>query len=318
MCIALLSSAHPSYKLILIDNRDEYLNRPTAAAAWWSPTHPDVLGGRDLQRSEQGTWLGVTRSGKIAVLTNFRENSPPPASLISRGKIIKDFLIDTSPQSTEQYVDSLIKDGAISTVGGFSLVCGQIGEKLAIVSNRSVQDQALPWIMGDAVMTVGLSNAAFTDRGWKKVSKGETAMLSSIQASLAAREDEDRLIHRLLDLLSIDTLPRRPDKEGDLATYITELRNTIFVPPVGLKETPVRSYEIAAANTNEAAQVISDKIDKTTQLGGGGIYGTQKQSILLVDHDWRARFFERTLFDSNSERVPLGAGDVDISFCIQR
>ncbi|PHH69946.1 hypothetical protein CDD83_5554 [Cordyceps sp. RAO-2017] len=65
MCIALFTTAHPGYALILINNRDEYILRPTSRPSWWR--HPasgeSVLSSRDLLRAERGTWLGITRAG---------------------------------------------------------------------------------------------------------------------------------------------------------------------------------------------------------------------------------------------------------------
>lgn len=61
MCLILFAyNIHPSYRLILAANRDEFYDRPTAAADFWK-SHPDVLAGRDLK--EKGTWLGITTGG---------------------------------------------------------------------------------------------------------------------------------------------------------------------------------------------------------------------------------------------------------------
>jgi len=56
MCIVIVTTEHPSYRLILLNNRDEFLHRPTARATWWEPPNAHVLGGRDMHRSEHGTW----------------------------------------------------------------------------------------------------------------------------------------------------------------------------------------------------------------------------------------------------------------------
>ena len=56
-------------KLLLVANRDEFYARPTAALHWWEDA--DILAGRDLQAG--GTWLGVSRSGRLAALTNHRD-----------------------------------------------------------------------------------------------------------------------------------------------------------------------------------------------------------------------------------------------------
>ncbi len=57
-----------------VANRDEFYERPTAPADFWDDA-PGLLAGRDLR--EGGTWFGITRRGKLAALTNYRD----PASL---------------------------------------------------------------------------------------------------------------------------------------------------------------------------------------------------------------------------------------------
>ena len=78
MCLILFAHrAHPDYPLVVAANRDEWFRRPTAPAAFW-PDAPEVFAGRDLE--QQGTWLGVTRNGRFAALTNYRDpvSQPPP------------------------------------------------------------------------------------------------------------------------------------------------------------------------------------------------------------------------------------------------
>ena len=71
MCLILFAhKVHPSYPLVLAANRDEKYVRATAAAAFWND-HPQIYGGRDLEKG--GTWLGITREGRIAAVTNFRD-----------------------------------------------------------------------------------------------------------------------------------------------------------------------------------------------------------------------------------------------------
>ncbi|MAH55261.1 MAG: hypothetical protein CL531_03275 [Aestuariibacter sp.] len=70
MCIIFAAvQQHPDYPLIIAANRDEFYARPTAPSSFWH-THPDMLAGKDL--SAGGTWMGVTRNGHIAALTNIR------------------------------------------------------------------------------------------------------------------------------------------------------------------------------------------------------------------------------------------------------
>jgi uncharacterized protein with NRDE domain len=314
MCIALISTAHPAYQLILIDNRDEYLNRPTAPAAWWPDPNTHVLGGRDLLRPVQGTWLGVTTDGRIAVLTNFREKGVQYEGATSRGVIIRAFLTDNSFSSTDEFVKNVVASGAGRDAGGFSLVCGKIGEPLAVMSNRAKSEDDIPWIAAKPGETVGLSNAAFGDRSWHKVARGETLMHKALADSIHAEESEDQLVQRLLDLLSTDTLPRGANGAG-LETYINELRNSIFVPPIGRKDlSGLPADKVASAREEEKVQVLENGLDNKLPLGVSGLYGTQKQSIILVSRSGKVRFLERTLHDNDANPIPLGGGDREFIF----
>ncbi|KAK9323492.1 NRDE protein-domain-containing protein [Lipomyces orientalis] len=127
MCILLLSTSHPKYPLILLSNRDEYLNRPTAPADFWQAPNDDVLGPRDLAREDHGSWIGITRTGRLAILLNYRETrTDDTISPLSRGILVKNFLTSRCP-STQQWIKTAIENagpGGLSSVGGFSMVCG--------------------------------------------------------------------------------------------------------------------------------------------------------------------------------------------------
>jgi uncharacterized protein with NRDE domain len=71
MCLVLLVwRVHSLYPCLVAANRDEFHARPTARAGWWQD-RPQILAGRDLEAG--GTWLGLTRTGRFAALTNFRD-----------------------------------------------------------------------------------------------------------------------------------------------------------------------------------------------------------------------------------------------------
>jgi uncharacterized protein with NRDE domain len=90
MCLIVFAyDVHPSYKLVLAANRDEFYDRPAAPADFWKD-HPNLLAGRDLK--EKGTWLGITRQGKFAAITNYRDPASFMFNAQSRGKLVKDFL----------------------------------------------------------------------------------------------------------------------------------------------------------------------------------------------------------------------------------
>ena len=90
MClVALAWRRHPRWPLALIANRDELHARPTAAAGI-DPAAEDVYGGRDLVQG--GGWLQLSRSGRLAAVTNVRNGTAPEAAPRSRGWLVRDFV----------------------------------------------------------------------------------------------------------------------------------------------------------------------------------------------------------------------------------
>ena len=88
MCLAVVAlNAHPRLPLVIAANRDEFHSRDAAPAHWWKE---GVLAGRDLAGG--GTWFGVTRKGRWALVTNFREGVPRDPSAPSRGQLVTDAL----------------------------------------------------------------------------------------------------------------------------------------------------------------------------------------------------------------------------------
>lgn len=265
--------------------------------------------------------MGVTKQGKVAVLTNYREDKACQAiGQYSRGRIVNGWLTShpDEHQSTHSFVQSMVASEDAKKVGGFSLVCGHINEPLAIVSNRSSDMDQITWVAGEKNQTRGLSNTTFDDRTWPKILDGEKLMGSAIDAHVAAQEDEDALIERLLQVLCTDTLPRLPKEEANIDTYIQHLRKSVFVPIIGTKDDINReAEEIAAARVEDEA----NKPATNGSLGpdyNSGPYGTQKQTVLLATHDGRVRYFERTLYDSNVHAVPTGEGDRSFEFQIEQ
>ncbi|MCP4655059.1 MAG: NRDE family protein, partial [bacterium] len=121
MCLILLAyDVHPRYRLIVAANRDEYYDRPTAPLSWWQD-HPEVLAGRDLRSG--GTWMGVTRGGRFAAVTNYREPGGRDPDALSRGRLVLGFL--TSNVDAPDYLASLRTEE--DAYNGFSLVAGDAG-----------------------------------------------------------------------------------------------------------------------------------------------------------------------------------------------
>ncbi len=187
MCLILFAwKVRASMPLIVAANRDEWHQRPAAAATWW-PKQPDLLAGRDLQAG--GTWLGVTRTGKFAAITNFREpsrlvvNAPNPPS---RGQIVVDYL--RGEQTPQQYLEQLSRQHG--NYNGFNLLVGDVESLLYYSSVDNKIEVVPPGIHG-------LSNRAL-NTSWPKVEIGKSALGAAIEPEVA----ESAIPARLLEILS--------------------------------------------------------------------------------------------------------------------
>ncbi|MCC7484805.1 MAG: NRDE family protein [Burkholderiales bacterium] len=159
MCLILLAwQAHPDYPLVFAGNRDEAYDRPSEAADFWRED-ARVLGGRDLRAG--GTWLGVTREGRIAAVTNFRERPRVPGAPRSRGEIAARYLLGSA--APRPYLEVIAREAA--RYGPFSVIAGD-RDSLWYYSNR---DEAVQRV---APGVHGLSNSLL-DTPWPKVISGK-------------------------------------------------------------------------------------------------------------------------------------------------
>jgi uncharacterized protein with NRDE domain len=181
MCLVLVVwRAHPLYPCLVAANRDEFHARPTARAEWW-PEHPQVLAGRDLEAG--GTWLGLTRTGRFAALTNYRDPQQRRRQAPSRGELVTGML--ESGASVAEYLTYLREVGA--NYNGFNLIFSD-GERLGIYESVPGSGREL----GPGIY--GLSNHLL-DTPWPKVQNAK----SRLQAALASLTDTAPLLALLRD-----------------------------------------------------------------------------------------------------------------------
>ncbi len=180
MCLIVFCwHAHPEYRLVLAANRDEYHARPARDAHWW-PDLQHVLAGRDLQAG--GSWLAVSRKGRFATVTNYREMQRSTGRLRSRGEIVSKFIgSDASPRD---FVSSI--DGA--KYAGYSLLAAD-RRQMVYWSNRGQE----PSVLDPGVY--GLSNADL-DEAWPKVLRSRDTLKRLIDDGTA---DETSLMRLLAD-----------------------------------------------------------------------------------------------------------------------
>jgi len=162
MCLILIAyRASAQFELVVAANRDEFYARPTRIAEFW-PDHPELLAGKDMEMD--GTWLGITRHGRFAAVTNYRETPPDPLPPRSRGELTTGFLLGSMP--AEQYLEELMP--VADQYRGFNLLVGDT-QSLHYFCNRDHAAQKL------APGIYGLSNHEL-DCTWPKVVEARATM----------------------------------------------------------------------------------------------------------------------------------------------
>ena len=170
MCLIVFSyENHSRYRLVLAANRDEYYDRPTVAAGFW-PARTDILAGRDLVK--MGTWFGITKSGRFAAITNYRDPASHKKNASSRGELVADFLHTGLPPN--RYMDEITKKSHL--YNGFNLLAGDCNS-LCYYSNR-----------GSGVAKIspglyGLSNHLL-DTPWPKVTRARDTLKLCLKKDL--------------------------------------------------------------------------------------------------------------------------------------
>lgn len=141
MCLIVLAwRARPSTPLIVAANRDEFHARPASPAAFWGDA-PAILGGRDLEAG--GTWMGVSRTGRFAAVTNYRGGTEPRAAE-SRGALVTRFL--SNPIASKDFLFEVQKRKV--DYSGFNLLVSD-GAELWWYSNRDSAPRGLaPGVYG--------------------------------------------------------------------------------------------------------------------------------------------------------------------------
>ncbi len=175
MCIILLAHhAHREYPLVIAANRDEAYARPAAPAAFWAD-HPEILAGRVLELA--GTWRGLSRNGRVAAVTNFREGNKIARAPRSRGALVSDYLTGTEPAAA--YLERVKRE--TRQYNGFILLAGDL-DGFFWYSNRGPDPQRI------APGVHGLSNHLL-NTPWPKIRRSRQvvqALLHAPEAELAA------------------------------------------------------------------------------------------------------------------------------------
>lgn len=206
------------YDLVLIANRDEFLNRPSESAHFWKES-PQVLAGRDVQAG--GTWMGVSRDGRFALLTNFRDPSRIRKDAKSRGLLVSDFL--KSNISARDYLESVQKHAG--DYNDFNLLAGSADGIFNFSSMNGTKNGAIQEV-GPGLY--GMSNHLF-ETPWPKVVRARNGLTSALKET-----DELVLKERLFGVLS-DPTPAPDEQLPETGVGIEKERalSSIFITMPG-------------------------------------------------------------------------------------
>lgn len=242
MCLILLAhDTHPDYALVFAANRDEFYGRPTAGADFWDEA-PHVLAGRDLKSG--GTWMGVTRGGHWAAVTNVRDDKPHRPEAPSRGHLVATYLKEES--DPRAYLDALkVKADAYN---GFNLLVGTSGNAWCFSNRTGTVERVDPGVHG-------ISNAHLNDP-WPKVERGRSGLRSILSEEQSVSPDP------LLALLD-DRQPAPDDQLPD--TGVGQERERMLSPPfIEGSEYGTRSSTVFLLDRSGHVTFVEQSFDRGT------------------------------------------------------
>lgn len=177
MCLIVFAwQVIPQTPLVAAGNRDEFYDRPAAPAGWWQD-HPHIYAGRDLKGG--GTWMGITRDGRFAAITNIRAPSEFKTGAPTRGRLVADYL--AGEMSAAEYIEHIAPHA--DAYNGFNLLVGD-QHSLVWFSNKPGDDDRNGKPLSPGIY--GISNAGL-DSSWPKVVRTK-AQFASLLCQCAPEE----------------------------------------------------------------------------------------------------------------------------------
>jgi uncharacterized protein with NRDE domain len=214
MCLILFAyKVHPKYNLIVAANRDEFYQRPTAPVHFWEDDS-GILAGRDLEK--MGTWMGVTKSGRFAALTNYRNPMEVTEGKLSRGELVTNALLYKG--DIKGYMESLVKNN--DWYPGYNLLAGD-GDELYYYSN-----------MGKELKTItpgiyGVSNHLLNTE-WPKVQAGKEGL-----AAILNTNQKDYVEPLLTLLQKADQAPDEQLPQTGVSLELERMLSAMFIKSEG-------------------------------------------------------------------------------------
>lgn len=183
------------WKFILAANRDEFMHRPSKPADFWKE-NTNIIGGQDMTAGvEGGTWMAMTRTGRVGFLTNISGVKDPTSITMSgRGVLIPRFLQSNEPAQDHLQVLEQTKEG----YDGFNICFGSVDTGMWYTNNvgmqgcKQLEDSLCACVTND---TLGCS--------WCKATTGTDRFNQIIEGSLGDAEEDPGsvLVSQLRQLL---------------------------------------------------------------------------------------------------------------------
>jgi uncharacterized protein with NRDE domain len=214
MCLVLFAyHVHPIYKLIVAANRDEFYQRPTAPVHFWEDDS-EILAGRDLEK--MGTWMGVTKSGRFAALTNYRDPKEVTEGKGSRGELVANAL--QYKGDIKECMESLVRNNG--WYPGYNLLAGD-GDELYYYSNVGQELKKMtPGIYG-------VSNHLLNTE-WPKVQAGKEGL-----AAILNSNQEDYVEPLLTLLQKADQSPDEKLPQTGVSLELERMLSPMFIKSEG-------------------------------------------------------------------------------------
>ncbi|XP_032372181.1 transport and Golgi organization protein 2 homolog isoform X1 [Etheostoma spectabile] len=213
-----------AYRLILAANRDEFYNRPSKAADFWG-TNSEILSGLDLECSKEGgSWLGISKRGKLAAITNYMEGRLNPDAQ-GRGFLVSNYLMDKD-LDCYSYLKKVSTES--HQYNGFNLITAEFKAKQDIMCYYGNRGSPEP-IHLKAAGIYGLSNSLL-ETPWRKLLQGKRHFTSVVSdQSLSC----DGLVQELLNVLNNEELNTPdPAQEGQghgLSKLVIQAQSAVCV-----------------------------------------------------------------------------------------
>ncbi len=252
-----------AFRLVLAMNRDEVLSRPTQQASW-GEGDGDFLGGRDLEKGrEGGTWMGVDRRGRLAMLTNIFTGGAFDPTGLARGDLVPNFL--RKPDSPREYLDNFVREKRDCKYNPFNLCLLQMDAD-------------------------GVYRGQYMCRGKSKVEEGP----SSLAQEFFGLSNHPASSPFLKTKAGLEAFKSVVSANNDPACRDSLLDGLVSVMSDRQKHQPDPQVTKQARDAGQDFDEWRLSAGFAVYVDIGGVYGTRQQTFVLVDYDRNVTFVERS------------------------